>query len=73
MQLIKFLIIIIVLASFFFLIKHYLNLENYKFNYDESSIPIIDADNKPFKILPPPDDNNEPDLLEESCTLNDEC
>ena len=73
MQLIKFLIIIIVLASFFFLIKHYLNLENYKFNYDESSIPIIDADNKPFKILPPPDDNDEPDPLEESCTLNDEC
>jgi|ETN01SMinimDraft_1059929.scaffolds.fasta_scaffold07964_2 hypothetical protein len=73
MKLIQSLTIIIVLASFFFLIKHYINLENYKFNYDKSRIPIIEADNKPFKILPPPDDNDKADPLEESCTLNDEC
>ena len=71
MNLIKFLLIIIVLGAFFFLIKHYNDLENYKFNYNQSTIPVIEADNKPYKILPPPEDNDNP--LENSCTLNDEC
>ena len=71
MNFIKFVLIIIVLIGFFFLIKHYTDLENYKLNYNQSTIPIIDADNKPYKILPPPEDNADP--LENSCTLNNEC
>ena len=71
MNFIKFVLIIIVLIGFFFLIKHYTDLENYKFNYNQSTIPIIEADNKPYKILQPPEDNDNP--LENSCTLNDEC
>jgi len=71
MNLIKFLLISFVLFGFFFLIKHYNNLENYKNNKDENKIPIIEADNKPFKILPPPEDHDDP--LQNSCSLNDEC
>ena len=37
----------------------------------ENKIPIIEADNKPYKILPPPEDLNNP--LQNSCSLNDEC
>ncbi|MBH71623.1 MAG: hypothetical protein CFH28_00088 [Alphaproteobacteria bacterium MarineAlpha6_Bin6] len=71
MKILKFLIIILVLTTFFFLINHYINLENYKVSFDNESIPIIEADNKPIKILPPPDEDINP--LDESCTLNDEC
>tara|TARA_B100000586_G_C20089323_1_gene419310 strand:+ start:981 stop:1196 length:216 start_codon:yes stop_codon:yes gene_type:complete len=71
MNFIKFLSVIIFFIIFFFLIKHYINLENYKFNNNKNTIPIIESDNKPFKILPPPEDNDNP--LENSCTLNDEC
>ena len=71
MNFIKFLSIIIFFIIFFFLIKHYINLENYKSDYNQSTIPIIESDNKPYKILPPPEDNNDP--LENSCTLNNEC
>ena len=71
MNFIKFLSVIIFFIIFFFLIKHYINLENYKFNNNKNTIPIIEADNKPFKILPPQEDNDNP--LENSCTLNDEC
>ena len=71
MNLIKFLLISFVLFGFFFLIKHYNNLENYKNNKDENKIPIIEADNKPYKILPPPEDLDTP--LQNSCSLNDEC
>tara|TARA_B100000315_G_C13998467_1_gene329018 strand:- start:259 stop:474 length:216 start_codon:yes stop_codon:yes gene_type:complete len=71
MDLIKFLLIIIVLIGFFFLLKHYNELENYKFNYNQSDIPVIEADNKPYKILPPPEEIINP--LKNSCTLNDEC
>ena len=70
MNFIKFVFVIIFFIIFFFLFKHYTNLENYKFN-NKSTIPIIESDNKPFKILPPPEDNNNP--LKNSCTLNDEC
>ena len=35
------------------------------------AISIIESDNKPFKILPPPEDDDNP--LENSCTLNNEC
>ena len=71
MNIFKIILTIIILVGFYFLIKHYIDLENYKFNYDQSTIHIIDADNKPFKILPPPEDINNP--MEDSCTLNDEC
>ena len=71
MNFIKFLSIIIFFIIFFFLIKHYINLENYKSDYNQSTIPIIESDNKPYKILAPPEDNNDP--LENSCTLNNEC
>ena len=71
MNFIKFLSVIIFFIIFFFLIKHYINLENYKFNNNKNTIPIIESDNKPFKILPPQEDNDNP--LENSCTLNDEC
>jgi len=71
MNSIKFLSVIISFIIFFFLIKHYINLENYKSDYNQSTIPIIESDNKPYKILPPPEDNNDP--LENSCTLNNEC
>ena len=71
MNFIKFLSVIISFIIFFFLIKHYINLENYKSDYNPSTIPIIESDNKPYKILPPPEDNNDP--LENSCTLNNEC
>ena len=71
MNLIKFLLISFVLFGFFFLIKHYNNLENYKNNKDDNKIPIIEADNKPYKILPPPEDLNNP--LQNSFSLNDEC
>ena len=71
MNLIKFLLISFVLFVFFLLIKHYNNLENYKNNKDDNKIPIIEADNKPYKILPPPEDLNNP--LQNSCSLNDEC
>ena len=50
MKILKFLIIILVLTTFFFLINHYINLENYKVSFDNESIPIIEADNKPIKI-----------------------
>ena len=71
MNFIKFLLVIIFFIIFFFLIKHYIDLENYKLNNNKNTIPIIESDNKPFKILPPPEDNDNP--LENSCTLNDEC
>ena len=71
MNFIKFLSVIISFIIFFFLIKHYIDLENYKLNNNKNTIPIIESDNKPFKILPPPEDNNNP--LKNSCTLNDEC
>ena len=71
MNFIKFLSVIISFIIFFFLIKHYINLENYKSDYNQSTIPIIESENKPYKILPPPEDNNDP--LENSCTLNNEC
>ena len=71
MNFVKFLLVIIFFITFLFLIKHYIDLENYKFNNDKNTIPIIESDNKPFKILPPPEDNNNP--LKNSCTLNDEC
>ena len=70
MNFIKFLSVIISFIIFFFLIKHYINLEKYKYN-NKSGVPIIETDSKPFKILPPPDDNDNP--LENSCTLNNEC
>ena len=47
MNVIKFLLIIFVLAGFFFLIKHYNDLENYNFNKNENKIQIIEADSKP--------------------------
>ena len=71
MNFIKFLLVIIFFITFFFLIKHYIGLENYKLNNNKNTIPIIESDNKPFKILPPPENNDNP--LENSCTLNDEC
>ena len=71
MNFIKFLLVIIFFIIFFFLIKHYIDLENYKLNNNKNTIPIIESDNKPFKILPPPEDNGNP--LENSCTLNNEC
>ena len=71
MNFIKLLLIIIVLVSFFFLIKHYINLEKYKFNYNQSTVPVIESDNKPYKIVPPPEEFDNP--LKDSCTLNDEC
>ena len=71
MNFIIFLSVIISFIIFFFLIKHYINLENYKSDYNQSTIPIIESENKPYKILPPPEDNNDP--LENSCTLNNEC
>ena len=70
MNYIKFLIVIIFFTAFFFLIKHYTNLEKFKYN-NKSDIPVIDSDNKPFKILPPPENNDNP--IEDSCTLNNEC
>ena len=71
MNFIKFLLIIVFLIVFFLLIKHYIDLENYQLDQNKSTIPIIESDNKPFKILPPPEDDDNP--LENSCTLNDEC
>ena len=71
MNFIKFLLIIVFLIVFFLLIKHYIDLENYQLDQNKSTIPIIESDNKPFKILPPPEDNDNP--LENSCTLNNEC
>ena len=71
MNLIKFILISFALFGFFFLIKHYNDLENYKNNKDENKIPIIEADNNPYKILPPPEDLDNP--LQNSCSLNDEC
>ena len=71
MNFIKFLLIIVFLIVFFLLIKHYIDLENYELDQNKSTIPIIESDNKPFKILPPPEDNDNP--LENSCTLNNEC
>ena len=71
MNIIKFLLIIFVFAAFSFLIKHYNDLENYSPNKNENKIPIIEADNKPYKILPPPEDLDDP--LQNSCSLNDEC
>ena len=71
MNFIKFLLIIVFLIVFFLLIKHYIDLENYQLDQNKSTIPIIESDNKPFKILPPPEDNDNP--LDNSCTLNNEC
>ena len=71
MNFIKFLLIIVFLIVFFLLIKHYIDLENYQLDQNKSTIPIIESDNKPFKILPPPEDDDNP--LENSCTLNNEC
>ena len=71
MNFIKFLLIIVFFIVFFLLIKHYIDLENYQLDRNKSTIPIIESDNKPFKILPPPEDNDNP--LENSCTLNNEC
>ena len=71
MNFIKFLLIIVFLIVFFLLIKHYIDLENYQLDQNKNTIPIIESDNKPFKILPPPEDNDNP--LENSCTLNNEC
>ena len=71
MNFIKFLLIIVFFIVFFLLIKHYIDLENYQLDKNKSTIPIIESDNKPFKILPPPEDNDNP--LENSCTLNNEC
>ena len=71
MNVIKFLLIIFVFTGFFFLIKHYNYLENYNFNKNENKIQIIEADSKPYKILPPPEDLDNP--LQNSCSLNDEC
>ena len=71
MNFIKFLLIIVFFIVFFLLIKHYIDLENYQLDQNKNTIPIIESDNKPFKILPPPEDNDNP--LENSCTLNNEC
>ena len=71
MNFIKFLLIIVFFIVFFLLIKHYIDLESYQLDQIKSTIPIIESDNKPFKILPPPEDNDNP--LENSCTLNNEC
>jgi len=71
MNLFKFLLIIIVFASFFLLLKHYYELEKFKFNFNKNNIPVIEADKKPFKIRPLPKNDNDP--LENSCTLNNEC
>jgi|TARA_Y100000310_G_C20229911_1_gene599750 hypothetical protein len=71
MNFIKFLLIIVFFIVFFLLIKHYIDLENYQLDQNKVTIPIIESDNKPFKILPPPEDNDNP--LENSCTLNNEC
>ncbi len=71
MNFIKFLLIIVFFIVFFLLIKHYIDLENHQLDRNKSTIPIIESDNKPFKILPPPEDNDNP--LENSCTLNNEC
>ena len=71
MNIIKLLFIILVFFLFFFLLKHYNNLESFKFDYHDEKIPIIESDNKPFKILPPPGEIIDP--LEQSCTLNNEC
>ena len=73
MDYIKFLLVIIFFLAFFFLIKHYISLEDYTIDNKKNSIPIIEADYKPFKILPPPDDNNKRNPEEDSCTLNNEC
>tara|TARA_B100001013_G_scaffold191575_1_gene115680 strand:+ start:45 stop:260 length:216 start_codon:yes stop_codon:yes gene_type:complete len=71
MNFIKFLLIIVFFIVFFLLIKHYIDLESYQLDQNKSTIPIIESDNKPFKILPPPEDNDNP--LDNSCTLNNEC
>tara|TARA_B100001123_G_C14707727_1_gene787868 strand:- start:54 stop:173 length:120 start_codon:yes stop_codon:yes gene_type:complete len=38
---------------------------------NKETIPIIEPDSEPYRILAPADIDNDP--LKESCTLNDEC
>tara|TARA_B100000029_G_scaffold435906_1_gene450225 strand:- start:18781 stop:19002 length:222 start_codon:yes stop_codon:yes gene_type:complete len=73
MNLIKFFLILIVFILFYFLLKHFTNLENYNINFDNNTIPVIEADAEPFRVLP--DENDQNDRIEEfeSCTLNNEC
>ena len=72
MNFLKFLIIIFVLVGFVYLVKHYIDIDKYNFNYDKIKIPVIEADNKPYRILPPPEDFID-DPEKDSCTLNNEC
>tara|TARA_Y100000590_G_scaffold469556_1_gene658247 strand:+ start:371 stop:586 length:216 start_codon:yes stop_codon:yes gene_type:complete len=71
MNLLKFFLILLVFVSFYLLLKHYFDLEKYNIKYDEKNIPIIEADQIPYKIDPPPILNDDP--LINSCTLNNEC
>ena len=60
------------MLMFILLINHYIYLEDSKNDNSVQGVPVIEADNMPYRILPPPDlENNDP--LIDSCTLNDEC
>ena len=72
MNLIKFFLILFVFTLFFFLLKHFFNLENYNINFDKNIIPVIEADKTPYRVIPEKIDQVD-DLLNESCTLNNEC
>ena len=50
MNLLKFFLILLVFVSFYLLLKHYFDLEKYNIKYDEKNIPIIEADQIPYKI-----------------------
>ena len=72
MNLIKIFLILLVFTLFYFLLKHFSNLENYNVNFDKNVIPIIEADKEPFRV-PPEENDQDTDPLVESCTLNNEC
>ncbi len=72
MNLIKIFLILLVFTLFYFLLKHFSNLENYNVNFDKNVIPIIEADKEPFRVRPEENDQDT-DPLVESCTLNNEC
>jgi len=72
-NIVKVIIVTLVFTTFLWLFIHLYDLENTNYLKNNlESIPVIEADTKPYKILPE-EKNNTSDPFIDSCTLNYEC
>ena len=71
-NILKISLVCIVFLSFFWFISHLLEIENTDSLKNSTSVPIIEADHSPYR-LKFYEQNDEMEVYDNSCTLNNEC